>query len=154
VKHVDHVVDSRKIDNAIPPALVLIPEFKNARVNRRQRPVVPWPLTLLKLPQFKSKVLYNRFRKTPENLFRIAFLDDFSELWPFRFVAHKHNTKCVLNIHKTVYSIAPLASFERLLLSSHKKRGIMAQNRAVEYSQNYVAGLEKAVRYISFIADA
>jgi hypothetical protein len=76
VKDIDHIVDPRQVNDAIPGSLILISQLKNLRANRRQRSVISRSLALLKLPELKSQVLPNAVRERVEDLSGVALPSD------------------------------------------------------------------------------
>src|SRR5277367_934894 len=106
MQHVNHIMNSRQVHHAVPTSSILIPQFKNARANGRQRTVIARPLALLQLPQLKSQVLSHVRRETQQDLPGVALPGHHSVFGPFAWFAHsrEYTSKSLLRIiHLTVY---------------------------------------------------
>lgn len=107
MKNVDDVIDPRQIDDAIPGSLILIAQFKNARANQRQRPVIAGPFALLQLPKLESEVLSYVLREGLGNGPGVALPSDCRIFGRFSWVAHKSEyiRKTQVQIYKQMYII-------------------------------------------------
>src|SRR5579859_6909019 len=105
MKNVNHVINPRQINDAIPGSFILIAQFKNASANGRQRPVIAWALALLQLPKLESEVLSYVLRERLENLPGVALPSDGRVPGDFCSVVHEgeYSRKCRVPIYNKMY---------------------------------------------------